>query len=128
MCNDKKISKIYKMSELVEVVYNLARNTGDLSNIYPNAQQIQIIGSEIKTYEVVPIKNVSMELWKAIDNLNEFDKRNPELKYFDQMVSKLLRMGVLIIDSDRVNQGNVSDPWKSTLLFALVPPVRTLIG
>ena len=116
------------MSELVEVVYNLARNTGDLSNIYPNAQQMQIIGSEIKTYGVVPIKNVSIELWKAIDNLNEFDKRNPELKYFDQMVSKLLRMGVLIIDSDRVNQGNVSDPWKSTLLFALVPPVRTPVG
>lgn len=115
------------MSELVEVVYRLARDNCDLSNIYPNAQQMQIIGSEIRTYEVVPIKSVSMELWKAIDDLNEFDKLNPELKCFDQMVNKLLRMGVLIIDSDRVNQGNVSDPWKSTILFALVPPVRTTV-
>ena len=68
-----------------------------------------------------------MELWKAINDLNEFDKLNPELKCFDQMVNKLLRMGVLIIDSDRANQGNVSDPWKSTILFTLVPPVRTTV-
>ena len=76
-------------------------------------------------YEVVRLQYVSHQLYDAVRKVIAFDKKYPHIAAFASMYTQLARTGLLIIDTDRVEQDEryVNEKWGSdVILIAIVEP------
>ena len=121
------IDTIYKIVCEYQDVFSDTLAYQEASN---KTRKIEIIASphciSPGIYQVVEVKSILPTMHEAICAVEKLDKTDPSLGLYNQMLAKLLTVGLLIIDTNKVIQTDLFEEWRDVILFAIVDPIVVL--